>query len=320
MPGFARDARPRVRHVHRGRLVPRVHEVEPDVERRVEHGHDVVAREREDVPHARVGERAYQGVGAAHAESTSEPERRRQQLVRATPRGGVERPGVDDELDQLEALRQRREARGHLLRGADERLAAQLVDPRQLLRRYKDAPPPARARPADGAGPARNRRARIRASSGGAALRLRCRPQGPTRRSSRSARDSVRWGGSFADRACSASSTPCAVAEEIGERVGQAEMRGEARPVIGAAENPDLGTGRALRLRRDAAERVIFRQWRPRDPALQLVHLPRELIGRIGVRVERNAPSAGPTQARGPRRGRCVPARWLPARETARPP
>ena len=31
--------------------------------------HDVVARQRKHVPHARVGERAYQGVGAAHGQS-----------------------------------------------------------------------------------------------------------------------------------------------------------------------------------------------------------------------------------------------------------
>ena len=66
-PRLAGDARPRVGHVHGGGFVPRMHEVEPDVQRRVEHRHDVIARQREDVPHARVGERADQDIGAAHA-------------------------------------------------------------------------------------------------------------------------------------------------------------------------------------------------------------------------------------------------------------
>ena len=190
---FAGDARPRVRHVHCGGFVPRVHEVEPGIERRVEHGHDVVARERENVPHARVDERADEGVGAAHRVRAAE--RRRQQLVRAMPRGRVERPGVDDEL--VESSRRCASA---------VRLAATCsAVPTKALRRSSSMrarscvgirmrQPPAPARPADCAGPARSPRASIRASSAVAALRLRCRPRAPRRRSSRSAADSARSG------------------------------------------------------------------------------------------------------------------------------
>ena len=64
-------------------------------------------------------------------------------------------------------------------------------------------------------------------------------------------------------------------------------MGGEPCPVIGAAENPELGTRRPLRLRRDRAKGMFVGQGKARDPGLQLVHLPREFVGGIGVRIER---------------------------------
>jgi len=53
--GLAREAAPRVGHVHRRGLVPHVNEPEFRVERGVEDGHDVIPGKREDV--ARSGER-----------------------------------------------------------------------------------------------------------------------------------------------------------------------------------------------------------------------------------------------------------------------
>ena len=49
-------------------------------------------------------------------------------------RGGVERPGVDDEVGELEALRQRREARGHRSAVPTKALRA-VADTRELVGR-----------------------------------------------------------------------------------------------------------------------------------------------------------------------------------------
>ena len=62
----------------------------------------------------------------------SEPERLGQQLVGMTPRGWIMGPRIDDDFFQVQALRQRSEARGHRLRGSEKGLAAERVDPRAL--------------------------------------------------------------------------------------------------------------------------------------------------------------------------------------------
>ena len=73
-----------------------------------------------------------------------------------------------------------------------------------------------------------------------------------------------------------------AVGEEIGERVGQAEVRRELGAVVGAAEDPDLGRVRAERVRGDAGVRAV------RRPRLQVAHLDRKVLGGVaGVRVQR---------------------------------
>src|SRR5438270_841114 len=70
-PGDERDAECaahagiRIGHVTGSRLVPRMNELKARVERRVEHGHDVIAREREHMLHARMYERARECVSAA---------------------------------------------------------------------------------------------------------------------------------------------------------------------------------------------------------------------------------------------------------------
>jgi hypothetical protein len=62
--GLAGEPAPRVGHVHRGRLVAYVHELEARVERGVEHGHHVVPGEREEMLRARRDKRACQKVCA----------------------------------------------------------------------------------------------------------------------------------------------------------------------------------------------------------------------------------------------------------------
>ncbi len=64
-PRLAGEAAPSVGHVHRGRLVTHVHDRQRGVERRIEHRHDVVAREREEMPHAGARQRFCDQIGAA---------------------------------------------------------------------------------------------------------------------------------------------------------------------------------------------------------------------------------------------------------------
>jgi hypothetical protein len=63
-PDVAGDSRRCIGHVHGGRFVSRVDQLDAFVQRRVEHGHDVIARQREDAPHACARERTNQQVGA----------------------------------------------------------------------------------------------------------------------------------------------------------------------------------------------------------------------------------------------------------------
>ena len=56
---------PGVGHVHRRRLMPRVHQPLPRIDRRVEQRHDVVAGQREDRVVAGAFQRAHDDVGAA---------------------------------------------------------------------------------------------------------------------------------------------------------------------------------------------------------------------------------------------------------------
>ena len=77
------------------------------------------------------------------------------------------------------------------------------------------------------------------------------------------------------------------VGEEVCERVRQTEMRRKLRAVIGAAEYPQLGTGGSERMRRDHVKRVSSIEWRAGDPRLQLVHLLREILCIVRIRVER---------------------------------
>src|SRR5207237_8165698 len=63
--GLAGNAGPRVGHMDARGFVARVDELEAGVERGVENGHDVVAREREDALHAHAAKRGGERVGAA---------------------------------------------------------------------------------------------------------------------------------------------------------------------------------------------------------------------------------------------------------------
>ena len=70
------DARPGVGHVHGGGLVADVDELETRVERGIEDRHHVVAREREDAPHAATRKASREAVGPApgaraHASASS---------------------------------------------------------------------------------------------------------------------------------------------------------------------------------------------------------------------------------------------------------
>ena len=79
-----------------------------------------------------------------------------------------------------------------------------------------------------------------------------------------------------------------AVAEEVRERIGQPEVRSELRAVVGAAEYPQLGAGGALRMRLDRPVRVTLGQRQPRHPRLQLDHLLRKRVGRVGMGIQRH--------------------------------
>ena len=65
MPGFAGEAAVRVGHVHGGRLVAHVDEIEAGIERGVEDRHDVIAGQREHAPAAEALQRSGDDVGAA---------------------------------------------------------------------------------------------------------------------------------------------------------------------------------------------------------------------------------------------------------------
>ena len=73
--GLAGQASPGVRHVHGGRLVAHMHEIEPGLERGVEDRHDVVAGEREHVAAAEPLERTGNDVGAAQIPGSLRPHR-----------------------------------------------------------------------------------------------------------------------------------------------------------------------------------------------------------------------------------------------------
>ena len=65
-------------------------------------------------------------------------------------------------------------------------------------------------------------------------------------------------------------------AEKIRERIRQAEVRGELRAVVRAAENPDLGARRTGRMRLDRRERMAVVERLAGYPRAKLVHLARE--------------------------------------------
>ena len=64
-PRLARQPSPGIRHVHGCRLVARMHQPLPRIDRRVEQRHDVVAGEREDRVVSGAFQRAHDDVGAA---------------------------------------------------------------------------------------------------------------------------------------------------------------------------------------------------------------------------------------------------------------
>jgi hypothetical protein len=57
-------SRAHARHVHGGGLVAHVHELQARADDGIEHGHDVVAGEREDLADPGAVERAHEDVGA----------------------------------------------------------------------------------------------------------------------------------------------------------------------------------------------------------------------------------------------------------------
>ncbi len=73
--GLAGEPSPRVRHVHGGRLVAHVNEIELRLDRGIEHRHDVIAREREHALRTEPRERARHDVGAAQRLAVSHSER-----------------------------------------------------------------------------------------------------------------------------------------------------------------------------------------------------------------------------------------------------
>src|SRR5690242_2195409 len=78
------------------------------------------------------------------------------------------------------------------------------------------------------------------------------------------------------------------VGDEMREAERQAEVSGDLRSIIRAAEYPDLRHGRALRLRDYVAERMAFDQLLPLEPGQQIAHLRRKMIGRcLCQRVQR---------------------------------
>ena len=93
-----------------------------------------------------------------------------------------------------------------------------------------------------------------------------------------------------------------AVGEEIRERVGEPEVRGELRAVVRASQHPQLRVRCARRQRAERAERMGRRQRRAGDPRPEVVHLLREVGGGVRVRIERE-------------RGQAVRARRAPHAE-----
>src|SRR5262245_26687543 len=84
-----------------------------------------------------------------------------------------------------------------------------------------------------------------------------------------------------------------AVGEEPGEGIGQPEMRGHLRSIIGAAENPDLGRGWPFRVGVQLPEGVALRQGRARQEGHEIADIARELGGaliRERIERERRAP------------------------------
>src|SRR3954451_10971257 len=63
--GLAREPAPRIPHMHGGRFVPAVHEIELRLDRGVEDRHDVIARKRENAVRAKTRKRLRNDVGAS---------------------------------------------------------------------------------------------------------------------------------------------------------------------------------------------------------------------------------------------------------------